>query len=119
MANADGKWVENTIETNAYTWFNSYGTPETYVFDGSFLKLREVYLSYDVPRSVLNKTKYFNKATVSLIGTNLALLWAHSSNTLRLDPEIGGVSSDSRGVGFEQSSTPGSRSIGIKLGLTF
>ena len=119
MQDANGKWVENAIETDAYTWFNSYGNSETYVFDGSFLKLREVYLSYDIPKSLLNKTKYFNKATVSLIGTNLALLWVHSSNTLRLDPETGGVSSDSRGVGFEQASTPGSRSIGLKLGLTF
>ncbi|MEA5127458.1 MAG: SusC/RagA family TonB-linked outer membrane protein [Proteiniphilum sp.] len=119
VQDGSGKWVENTIETDAYTWFNSYGTSETYVFDGSFLKLREFYLSYDVPKSVLNRTKYFNKATVSLIGTNLALLWVDSSNTLRLDPEVGGVSSDSRGIGFEQASTPGSRSFGIKLGLTF
>lgn len=115
----NGKWVENTKEVDAYTWFNANGTSETYVFDGSFLKLREVYISYDIPRNVLSKTKYFKNATVSLVGTNLALLWVHSSNTLRLDPETGGVSSDSRGVGFEQSSTPGSRSIGLKLGLTF
>lgn len=119
MQDANGNWVENTIETDAYTWFNSYGTSETYVFDGSFLKLREVYLSYEVPKNILNKTRYFQRATVSLIGTNLALLWVHSSNTLRMDPEVGGVSSDSRGVGFEQASTPGSRSIGLKLGLTF
>lgn len=115
----NGKWVENTIETDAYTWFNSYGLSETYVFDGSFLKLREVYLSYDFPKSILQKTKYFNRATVSLIGSNLALLWVHSSNKLRLDPETGGVSSDSRGVGFEQASAPGARSFGLKLGLTF
>lgn len=115
----NGKWVENTIKTDAYTWFNSCGLSETYVFDGSFLKLREVYLSYDVPKSILQKTKYFNRATVSLVGSNLALLWVHSSNKLRLDPETGGVASDSSGVGFEQASAPGSRSFGIKLGLTF
>lgn len=119
MADAGGKWVENTIKTNAYTWFNSYGCDETYVFDGSFLKLREAYITYEVPRSLLKKTKYFQKATVSLIGTNLALLWVDSSNTLRMDPETGGVSSDSRGVGFEQAATPASRSFGLKLGLTF
>lgn len=119
MKDANGKWIENTIETNAQDWFESYGCDETYIFDGSFLKLREAYISYDVPQSFLTKTKYFNKATVSLIGTNLALLWVHKSNTMRLDPEAGGVSSDSRGVGFEQASTPASRSFGIKLGLTF
>lgn len=119
VLDADGKWVINTLETDAQTWFNGNGCSETYVFDGSFLKLREAYISYDVPKSILKKTKYFNRATVSLIGTNLALLWVHSSNTLRLDPEVGGVSSDSRGVGFEQASTPASRSFGLKLGLTF
>lgn len=115
----NGKYVTDDISTDATTWFESWGCAETYVFDGSFLKLREAYVSYDVPKAFLAKTKYFSKATVSLIGTNLALLWVDRSNTLRLDPEVGGVSSDSRGVGFEQASCPGSRSFGIKLGLTF
>ncbi|MDR0431632.1 MAG: SusC/RagA family TonB-linked outer membrane protein [Tannerellaceae bacterium] len=112
-------WVPNTIEVDAQTWFNDGGVDEMYVFDGSFLKLREAYLTYTVPTSFLAKTRYISKATVSLIGSNLALLWVHKSNTLRLDPETGGVSSDSRGVGYEQASVPTSRSIGIKLGLTF
>lgn len=112
-------WVENTIATDAQTWFRDGGVSEMYVFDGSFLKLREAYVTYVVPQSFLNKTKYISKATVSLIGSNLALLWVHKSNTMRLDPETGGVSSDSRGVGYEQASVPTSRSFGIKLGLTF
>ena len=90
-----------------------------YVFAGSFLKLREAYLSYVLPKKLLDKTRYVSNATVSLIGSNLALLWVHNSNTLRLDPEAGGVSSDTRGIGYEQASTPASRSFGIKLGLTF
>lgn len=120
MQDASGNWVENTMETNAQDWFGwQYSAAEAYVFDGSYLKLREAYVTYNVPRALLAKTKYFSKATVSLIGSNLALLWVHKSNTLRLDPETGGVSSDSRGVGFEQASVPTSRSIGLKLGLTF
>jgi TonB-linked SusC/RagA family outer membrane protein len=119
MQDANGNWVPNTIETDAQTWFESGGVDEMYVFDGSFLKLREAYLSYTLPKALLAKTKYFSKATVSLIGSNLALLWVHDTNTLRLDPETGGVSSDTRGVGYEQASVPSSRSFGIKLGLTF
>lgn len=120
MQDADGNWVENTMETNAQDWFEwQYAASEAYVFDGSYLKLREAYVTYNVPRAFLAKTKYFSRATVSLVGSNLALLWVHKSNTLRLDPETGGVSSDSRGVGFEQASVPTSRSIGLKLGLTF
>ncbi|MDL2208959.1 SusC/RagA family TonB-linked outer membrane protein [Parabacteroides sp. OttesenSCG-928-O15] len=120
MQDASGNWVENTMETTAQDWFGwQYDAAEAYVFDGSYLKLREAYISYDLPRTLLEKTKYFSKATVSLIGSNLALLWVHKSNTLRLDPETGGVSSDSRGVGYEQASVPTSRSFGLKLGLTF
>ncbi len=119
MQDANGDWVPNTIETDAQTWFNAGDVAEMFVFDGSFLKLREAYVTYNIPPSFLAKTKCFSKATVSLIGSNLALLWVHKSNTLRLDPEAGGVSSDTRGVGFEQASVPASRSIGIKLGLTF
>ena len=119
MQDASGNWVTTTIETDAQTWFESGGVTEMYVFDGSFLKLREAYLSYTLPRKFLDKTKYISKATVSLIGSNLALLWVHDTNTLRLDPETGGVSSDTRGIGYEQASVPTSRSFGIKLGLTF
>lgn len=114
-----GKFVKNDIETDAQTWFESGGCSEMYVFDGSFLKLREAYVSYEIPKAWLSKIRYISRANVSLIGTNLALLWVHKSNTMRLDPEAGGVSSDSRGVGFEQAGVPSSRSFGLKLGLTF
>ncbi len=119
MQDANGNWVTNTIETDAQTWFRDGGVAEMYVFDGSYLKLREAYLSYTFPKAWLAKTKFISNATVSLIGSNLWLMWVHSSNTLRLDPETGGVSSDSRGVGFEQSAVPSSRSFGLKVNLTF
>lgn len=119
MQDANGNWVENTIETDAQTWYESGGIAQTYVFDGSFLKLREAYLSYNVPSRYLQNMKGIKRVNLSLIGSNLALLWTHKSNTMRIDPETGGVSSDSRGVGFEQASVPSSRSIGLKLGVTF
>lgn len=119
MSDGNGNWVTNTIETDAQTWYESGGTAQMYVFDGSFLKLREAYLSYTLPNRIAQRIKGVNRATISLIGSNLALLWVHDSNTMRLDPETGGVSSDSRGVGFEQASVPTSRSFGLKLGVTF
>ncbi len=119
MQDENGNWVPNTIETNAQTWYESGGVSEMYVFDGSFLKLREAYISYTLPKSLLSRIGYIEKATISVIGNNLALLWVDKSNTLRLDPEAGGVSSDTRGIGFEQASVPSSRSFGVKLSLTF
>ena len=118
MQDASGKWVTNEIKTDAYSWYKN-DVSEYYTFDGSYLKLREAYISYTFPKAWMAKTKYISNATLSLIGNNLWLIWVHKSNTMRLDPETGGVSSDSRGVGFEQSAVPSSRSFGIKLNLTF
>jgi len=119
MQAAGGSWVPNTIATNAQSWYESGGISQMYVFDGSFIKLREASITYNVPQKYLQRIKGIKRATVSLIGSNLALLWVDDSNTMRLDPETGGVSSDSRGVGFEQASVPTSRSFGLKLGVTF
>ena len=118
MQDANGQWVPNTIEVTAQSWFST-APSERYIFDGSYLKLREAYFSYNIPSSVVAKTGFISKANVSIIASNLWLMWVHKSNTLHLDPEAGGVSSDTRGIGYEQSSVPNSRNFGIKLGLTF
>jgi len=118
MDDGNGKWVPNTIEVTAQDWF-SEGPSERYVFDGSFLKLREIFFTYNIPTAVVSKTKFISRANISVIGSNLWLIWVHKSNTLRIDPETGGVASDTRGIGYEQSAVPNSRNFGIKLGLTF
>lgn len=119
MQDANGNWVENTHTIDAQYFFEGNMVEEVNVFDGSYLKLRELSLTYTLPSSLLQRTKFIRNAHISLIGSNLALLWVHKSNTLRIDPETGGVSSDSRGLGFEQAAVPTSRSMGLKLGITF
>jgi len=114
---ADGKI--NDVAVNAEDFFaNYYNIVEMAVVDGSFLKLREAYITYTFPRSILSKTKYINGARISLIGNNLALLWTHKSNQIGLDPESTRTSGND-GVGMETNAVPPSRSIGLKLGLTF
>ena len=121
MQDASGKWVTNTIETNAQDLFEggNGNTGELATFKGSYLKLRELYLTYQLPKSLMNRAKYIKRASISAIAGNVALLWVDKTNTMRIDPETGGVSSDTRGVGFEQASVPNSRSFGLKLNLTF
>lgn len=109
----------NDIETDAMSFFYShYENRQLNVFDGSYLKLKEVSLSYTFPRAVLEKTKYFKSANISLIGSNLAILWLHSSNKANIDPESG-KSSGNGGVGLEVGAYMPSRSFGLKVGLTF
>ena len=117
----DGKYVVNDVETCAEDFFEWGGgnAGEFAVFKGSFLKLRELYMTYLLPKRLLENSKVIKRATISLIANNVALLWVDKSNHMRIDPETGGVSSDTRGMGFEQASVPGSRSFGVKLNLTF
>ena len=114
---ADGK--VNDIAVNAEDFFSDfYSICQLAVIDGSFLKLREAYITYTFPKSIIAKTKYISEARLSLIGSNLALLWTHKSNLIGLDPEST-MDSQNTGVGFETNTFPPARSIGVKLGLTF
>ena len=126
---ADGKI--NDVAVNAEDFFYNYYTIcEMSVFDGSYLKLREAHLTYNFPKSILEKTTCIKAAHVSLVGTNLALLWVHKSNIAHIDPESTSTGGDdpetaatsrgfNSGVGFESNSYPPSRSFGLKLGVTF
>lgn len=115
---ADG--TPNDLTTNAMDFFYSYynSNRQLNVFDGSYLKLREVHITYTFPKALMKKTRYIQSANVSLIGNNLAILWLHSSNKANIDPESS-TGSDNDGVGLESGSFMPTRSMGIKLGLTF
>ncbi|MEG1545048.1 MAG: SusC/RagA family TonB-linked outer membrane protein, partial [Tannerellaceae bacterium] len=120
-----GKFVKedgsvNDIPTNATSFFNSYydSNRELSVFDGSYLKLREMHISYLFPKAWMQRTKFIKAANASLVGSNLAILWLHSSNQGHIDPESS-TGSDNSGVGLESGSSMPSRSYGLKIGLTF
>ena len=128
LDNGDGTYTDyatavangQASTVSAQDWFEwMYTANETYVFDGSFLKWREFYLTYTFPKAMLKKTKYISGASISFVANNIALLWVDSSNTMRIDPESGGVTTTSYGIGLEQSSVPSSRSFGFKVNLTF
>ncbi len=115
--NEDGS-INNTAVSAEDFFGNYYTICEMAVVDGSFLKLREAHLTYNFPQSILKKTKYLKAAHVSLVGTNLALLWVHKSNQIHLDPESTTGAANAN-VGFESNSYPPSRSFGLKVGVTF
>jgi hypothetical protein len=108
-------YEENTtaVDPQEY-WNNVSDIAEEFVYDGSYLKLREVVLSYNFPNSLLNRTP-LTKASLSLVGRNLAIL---HKNTPGFDPEssIGTGFSDQ---GREAFSFPQTRSVGVNLNLTF
>lgn len=121
-----GQYIKNTNITvrdgngNSGFWTNdeNRGITSNYVTSGDFWKLREVSLSYDVPVSVLAKTKVFKAATISVQARNL-FVWLAKSNYYT-DPEYSDAGNDSNGIGLTGlGQTPPSRFYGATLSLTF
>lgn len=96
-------------------WRNSRPWAETGIVDGSFIKLREVTLNYDLPKEFISKFK-IQKASVTLYARNLALLYTDKSNNVHIDPEVS-TGGDVSGTGLEQYQLAPSRTIGFKLNI--
>lgn len=106
----------NTIPTlaNAFIDDGNYGRN---VIDGSFVKWRELGISYDIPSSFTKKVKISN-ASIGIFAKNLKF-WLPDSNTYG-DPEVNGPgTAQSNVTGIETSQTPPSRSIGFNLNIQF
>jgi TonB-linked SusC/RagA family outer membrane protein len=96
----------------AWMWNNH----EYSILDGTYIKLREVVLGYDFK---VSKIKWIQKMNLSVYGRNLAILYRDKSTAeLGIDPEVGLGGGDS-GVGFENFQIPTTRSLGVKLRLSF
>ena len=94
-----GKYVTNTdVYTSNYGrlfWNSDLNTAVTsnYLADGSFWKLREVAISYEIPNKIFGNSvgKVIKSATIGVNGRNL-LMWVPKSNVWT-DPEFsGGIS---------------------------
>lgn len=108
--NADGSYSPNDVKIkgeNAFDYFNALnGIDEASVYDNSFIKLREISLSYPVLE------KKFLNVTASVFARNI-LIWSQLPG---LDPEATLGNNNMAGA-FERFSMPGTSSYGF--GLTF
>ena len=111
--------VNKTLTNNIYTYWsnfqaNRYNFAE-YIYDNSFIKLKEITLSYNAPKKVIEKTKILQGLTASVYATNLFCF----SNYPFFDPEVTGMNGSSSKRGIEAGSFPMSRSYGFSLKLKF
>ncbi|MEZ4883761.1 MAG: SusC/RagA family TonB-linked outer membrane protein [Chitinophagales bacterium] len=85
------------------------------VLDNTWVKLREVSLSYDFPDRLLSKSKIFQDLSVSLVGRDL--FYIYSSLPDRINPEGGNGAGNAQGL--EWASYPGTRSVslGVRVGF--
>jgi TonB-linked SusC/RagA family outer membrane protein len=86
---------------------------ENFIYDASFIKLRQVSLEYSLPAKILTKTPFTNLA-VSIVGRNLAILYKNVEN---IDPEYGYT--DSAAQGLDYFGMPTTRTYGFNLRVTF
>jgi len=118
-------YVENTNITvrNGGSGFwasQSYntGVATNYTFSGAFWKLREVAISYNLPKSVVGKIGFVKDIRLGLQGRNL-FIWKPKTNTYT-DPEYSNsVNSSLNAIGITTlSQTPPIRFYGASISIT-
>jgi hypothetical protein len=85
-----------------------------FLYDASFLKLRQLTIGYSFPRSMLAKTP-FQVVSISFVARNLAILYKDIEN---VDPESN-YSANAGAQGLEYFGFPSTRSYGFNLNVTF
>jgi TonB-linked SusC/RagA family outer membrane protein len=98
-------YAPNTTPVNYISW--NVSTSNAFLnhyYDASFVKLREITLTYNFPAQMLSNT-FLKRASISLVGRNL-WLW---SDIKEVDPD----------PGADNLQTPSTRNIGFNLNVTF
>ena len=112
---ANPVYTKNTTPVNPQDYWNSVfnNTPAPFIYDASYVKLREVSLGYTLPRSFFNGAK-INSIYVSAFARNLLTF---NKDLPNVDPES--MYTSGNGQGFEYGSLPFRRSYGFNLKVTF
>jgi TonB-linked SusC/RagA family outer membrane protein len=107
-----GALNESNQVYNYYSEGSSYsgGADAMRIIDKSFLKLRDINLSYNIPKSFLAGIMG-SSATIGIFGRNF-LLWTPKSNVY-VDPEATNLGNDLGGELGEFATTPLTKSYGI------
>ena len=112
--NPDGSTNKTRAAAEDYGAFGYlYNPNKAFIYDASFIKLREIALSYTVPASFLRKT-FITGITLSAVASNV---WIIFKNLPYADPESGLGSGNLQG--FSTSSLPSTRDFGFNLKFSF
>lgn len=107
----DGKAVDYYVEAQDY-FHSLYGnkTFDEFIYDLTFVKLREVSIGYDIPVERLGLNRWLNRANFSLVARNPILIYAQTPD---FDP------SEISNVYGERGQLPGTRGFGFNLRVGF
>ena len=107
------------VNANANVWFPSTGVngfyPQSYaVEDGSYIRINNVTLGYNIPRAILSRAK-ISSLRFYVTANNLALITSYTG----YDPDASTRRSDPTTAGMDYSAYPRSRTFVAGLNLTF
>lgn len=117
-SNGKPVYTQNTkaMDPGLY-WGNFYsddhGILTPFLYDASYIKVRELMFSWNVPQKVLGKAKVIG-ASVSVVSRNPFII---HKNVPNVDPDSN--YNNGNGQGFEYGSLPSRRSWGINLNVRF
>jgi len=113
----DATGKPNTVRASA-NFYGAYGyrysPPAGFVYDGSFVKLREVSLGFTFPKTMVDKMKIFKDIQFTLVGRNL---WIIDKNLPYSDPEETYGAGNLQG--YQGNAYPANRTIAANFKFTF
>jgi hypothetical protein len=99
---------------NLSSYYDNYKNySDFFLHDGSFVKLRQVIFSYNIPVNSIGITK-IQSASISFVARNLFTLYKQTKN---FDPEQSFTNSSAQG--FESIGLPRTRTYGLNLAVKF
>jgi TonB-linked SusC/RagA family outer membrane protein len=113
---AGNAFSQSGIDAQTYwQWIVSNSITEEFVYNASFIKLREFTLGYNFPKTFLSqKLPFIQELKLSLVGRNL---WTIVKHTPNIDPES--AYNNTNGQGLELNGYPATRNIGFNLNVKF
>jgi TonB-linked SusC/RagA family outer membrane protein len=119
--NGNITYVKNDIEIDAFSYYNhvvgdgAFGVRENAIFDGSWVRLRELTLAYDLPIGKVWKKTPIKSLTARVTGRNVWLRTKYPGT----DPETSLNGAGSNVQGFNYFNMPGTKSwlFGLNIGF--
>lgn len=112
--NGDGTYRANDIYINPEEYWMSVSrnAPSMFIYDNSYVKCREITMSYSVPRPWLKNV--VKDLTFSFVARNPFIVWKNIPN---IDPDSN--YNNTTGMGLEYGSLPSRKSYGFNVNVKF
>lgn len=118
----DGPLEDGSLNTTMVTaqqyWTRVASINEEFIYDASYMKLREITLGYNLPQKMLKKLNKepIKSARIAVFGRNLFYFYKHTPGTV---PDASAYSNSYAAQAFDFAPVPATRTFGISLDVAF